>query len=45
MQDKGRIQQVFIVTYEQSLIADCDLDLSASNMVLALVTLSCYEKY
>ena len=47
MQDKGmsRVQQVFIVIYEQSLSADCDLDLSAINMVLALNTLSGYEKY
>ena len=37
--------QVFIVTHEQSLRADCNLDLSASNMVLALDTLPCYENY
>ena len=30
----GLDQQVFIVTYEQSLSAYCDLDLLASNMVL-----------
>ena len=47
MQDKdmGQIQQVFIVTCEQSLSADCDLDLPVSNMVLALNPLSCYENY
>ena len=39
----GQTQQVFIETYEQSLSADCDLDLSASNMVLALNTLSSYR--
>ena len=41
----GQTQQVFIVTYEQSLSAYCDLDLSARNMGLALDTLSPYEKY
>ena len=39
------IQQVLIVAYEESLSADCDLDLLASNMVLALDTLSCNENY
>ena len=41
----GQIQQVFIVTYEKSLSVDCDLDFSASNMVLVLDTPSCYENY
>ena len=34
----------FIVTYEQNISADNDLDFSASNIVLALDTLVCYEK-
>ena len=32
--DMGRIQQVFIVTYEKKLSADCALELSASTWVL-----------
>lgn len=47
MQDKGmgQIQQVFIVTCEQGLGADCDFALSASNMVLTLNILPYYENY
>ena len=43
--DMDPIQQIFIVTYEQSLSADCALDLSSNNTVLALDTLSYYENY
>ena len=44
MQDKimGQILQVFIVLWTK-FCADCNLDLSLSNMVLALHTLFCYE--
>ena len=47
MQEKGmgQTQQVLIVTYNQSLSADCDFDLSGRNMVLAIDKLPCYENY
>ena len=35
---------VFII-YEQSSHAKCDLDLQASDMVLALDTMSCHDDY
>ena len=45
MHDKviGWTQTGFTGVYAQSLSADCDLDLSPSNMILVLYTLSCHD--
>ena len=41
----GRTRIGFTEVYAQSIIADCDLDLKSSDMVLVRDTLSCHDDH